>query len=176
MSKNSIKEKINFDTKTVVIMGALIAAQIVLSRFVSIQAWNIKIGFGFVPLVIAAITLGPVKAGIVGALADFIGANLFPIGTYFPGFTLTAFLIGIVFGKLLYKKQSTLRVFLAVVINQLVLSLLLNTLWISILYGSPYLPLIATRIIQAVIMIPVQLILTSIITSQRIVKILAIHQ
>ncbi len=100
----------------------------------------------------------PIGAGLVAALGDFLGALLFPIGTYFPGFTLTAFLTGCVYGFFLYKEQSWPRIIAAVGINQLILSLFLNTLWISILYGSPYGPLLATRLVQCLILTAVQLI------------------
>nr|MBQ1577807.1 folate family ECF transporter S component [Oscillospiraceae bacterium] len=50
------------------------------------------------------------------------------------------------------------RIIAAVGINQLILSLFLNTLWISILYGSPYGPLLAARLVQCLILTAVQLI------------------
>lgn len=147
-----------FTTRAITMLALLTALEIVLSRFLSISAWNIKIGFSFVPVVIAAMLFGPVAAGIVGALGDFIGAILFPIGAYFPGFTLTAFLTGFVFGLFLYRKQDWLRGVAAVGINQFVLSLFLNTLWISVLYGSPYGPLLVTRLVQCLLLTAVQLI------------------
>ena len=150
--------KSRFTTRTLTTLALLTALEIVLSRFLSVNAWNIKIGFSFVPIVIAAVLYGPLAAGIVAALGDFIGALLFPIGAYFPGFTLTAFLTGCVFGLFLYKKQNWLRVIAAVGINQFVLSLFLNTFWISVLYDSPYVPLLATRVIQSVILTAVQLV------------------
>ena len=61
-----------------VILAMLTAAEIVLNRFLSINTWNMKIGFSFVPVVIAAVLLGPAYAAIVGALGDFLGAILFP--------------------------------------------------------------------------------------------------
>ena len=147
-----------FTTRTITTLALLTAIEIVLSRFLSISAWNIKIGFSFVPVVVAALLFGPIGAGIVGALGDFVGAILFPIGAYFPGFTLTAFLTGCVFGLFLQKEQNWPRYIAAVGINQFVLSLFLNTLWISILYGSPYGPLLATRVIQSIILTTVQLV------------------
>ncbi len=142
--------------RTVVYLGVLTALEIVLSRFLSINAWNIKIGFSFVPVAAAAILFGPLPAAVVGALGDFLGAILFPIGPYFPGFTLTAFLTGALFGLLLYRKQTVLRVLAAAAVSQLILGLLLNTLWISILYGSPFGALLATRAVQCAILGPVQ--------------------
>ena len=127
-----------FSTRTLAGIALLTALEIILSRFLSISMWNTKIGFSFLPIAVAAILFGPLAAGTVGALGDFIGAILFPIGAYFPGFTLTAFLTGLVFGFFLHREQGWLQVIAAIGINQLILSLLLNTLWISILYGSVF--------------------------------------
>ncbi len=146
-----------FNTKTLVLMAMLTALEIVLSRFLSISAWNTKIGFAFVPVVLAALLLGPLYAAIVAALADFLGAILFPVGAYFPGFTLTAFLMGLVYGLFLYRKQGFWRILAAVALHQLILSLLLNTLWISVLYGSPFAPLLVSRLPQCAILAAVQL-------------------
>lgn len=147
--------KKKFDTKMLVTAALLIALQIILSRFCPINAWNIRIGFAFVAVFFAAYLYGPLFSAVVAGIADLIGATLFPSGAFFPGFTLTAILTGLVFGVLLYKKQSWWRILTAVAIDQLILSLLLNTFWISILYGSPFLPLMATRAVQCAIMAPV---------------------
>ena len=148
--------KLKFTTRVLTTLAMLTAIEIVLSRFLSLNAWNTKIGFGFVPVVVAALLYGPLAGGIVGALADFIGAILFPIGAYFPGFTLTAFLMGMVFGLFLYPKQNLVRTLAAVGINQFILGLFLTTFWISVLYDSPFVPLLATRVIQSAILTVVQ--------------------
>ena len=92
----------------------------------------------------------------MAAMGDFLGAILFPIGPYFPGFTFTAFLTGGVLGLLLHKKSTPVRIGVAVAVNQLVLGLFLNTFWISVLYGSPFWPLLVTRIVQCVVLLVVQ--------------------
>lgn len=150
-------------TRTLVTMAMLTALEIVLSRFLSISAWNTKIGFAFVPVAVAAVLLGPLEAGLVAALADFLGAVLFPVGPYFPGFTLTAFLMGLCYGLFLHREQSFLRILGAVAVHQLVLSLLLNTLWISVLYGSPFGPLLVSRLPQCAILTAVQLVVIQLI-------------
>ncbi len=147
-------------TRTVVYLGVLTALEIVLTRFLSINAWNIRIGFGFVPIAAAGMLFGPIPAAVMAALADVLGAVLFPTGPFFPGFTVTAALTGLSFGLCLYKKRSTVRVLIAVGVNQLVLGLLVNTYWISVLYGSPFLPLLTTRLIQCAVLVPVQLVVT----------------
>ena len=144
--------------RMLIVLAMLTALEIVLSRFLSINAWNLKIGFNFVPIVVAAILYGPLAAAAVAALGDFLGALLFPIGPYFPGFTFTALLTGLVFGFFLYQKQTVLRTVIPVCINQLILSLLLNTLWISVLYHNPYFPTLVSRLVQCAILIPVQII------------------
>ena len=150
-------------TRTQSQMALLTALEIVLSRFLSLSAWNTKIGFAFVPVVLAAMLLGPLYAGIVAALADFLGALLFPVGAYFPGFTLTAFLTGLVYGLFLHKEQTIPRVIGAVAINQGILSLFLNTFWISVLYGSPFKPLLITRLPQTGILTVVQIVVIIVI-------------
>lgn len=143
--------------QSIVVMATLVAMEIVLSRMLSYSVWDMKIGFAFLPVVIAAIVLGPVRAAIVAALADFLGAILFPIGAYFPGFTLTAALVGILYGLFLHKDQPFWKILISVSIHQLILSLLLNTYWISVLYDSPFTALMVTRLLQCAVMIPVEL-------------------
>ena len=147
-----------FNTKKLITLSVLVAMDVVLTRFLSINAWNTRIGFGFVPMVIAAMMYGPLSADIVAALADFIGAILFPTGPYFPGFTFSVFLMGIVFGLFLYKDRSFWRVVVSVLITQFVISLFLTTYWISFLYGANYKALLATRVVQSAIISAAQII------------------
>lgn len=145
-----------WSTKVLVTLAMMVALEVVLSRFLSINAWNIKIGFSFVPVVVSAILFGTLPAGAMAVVADLIGALMFPNGDFFPGYTVTAFLTACVWGLFLYRKQTTPRILCAVVINQFVMSLLLQSFWISIQYTSPYWPLVATRVVQCLVMAPTQ--------------------
>lgn len=146
--------------------AVLIAMEVVLSRFLSINAWNLKIGFAFVPVAVAGMLFGALPAGVIAAIADLIGATLFPSGPFFPGFTLTAFLGGVVYGAMLHNRRGPARIAAAVCLRELTLSLLLNTLWISILYGSDFFQLLifGGRVIQCVAMIPVQFVIISLLS------------
>lgn len=145
-------------TRKLCIAALLTAAAIVLSRLVPvINLWNTKIDFSFAAVMLAACILGPVGGLAVGGLADFIGAILFPIGAYFPGFTATAAITGLVFGLLLYKKCNLVRIIIAVVLTQLVCGLLLNTLFISILYTKAFTALLVTRLVQFAVMSAVEI-------------------
>ena len=90
-------------------------------------------------------------------VADVLGASLFPSGPFFPGFTLTAVLNALVYGLLLYKKPSVLRVVIVVVINQFGLSLFLTPLWLSILYDLPYWVTVVGRLYQIAILTAVEI-------------------
>lgn len=137
-------------------LAVLIAIQIILSRFCSINAWNLKIGLGFLPVAFAGALFGPLCGVLVGAASDFLGAILFPIGPYFPGFTLSLALTGVAFGLALHQKPSVPRLLCAIAFDQIILSLLVNSFWISLLYGSPYSALLLTRSVQCLIHIPVE--------------------
>ncbi len=143
-------------TKMLSTLGVLLALDVVLTRFLSYSVWNVRIGFGFVPVVLAALLFGAVPAAVLGALGDFLGALLFPTGPYFPGFTLTAALTGLVFGALLHRKSGVVNTLAAVALVQLVLGLLLNTYWIHVLYRAPFAALLATRAAQAALLSAVQ--------------------
>ena len=96
-------------TKMVGTVGLLVAVHVVRSRFCSIKAWNIKTGFAFVPIFVAAYLYGLLMAGAVGGLGDFVGAIAFPIGVYFPGFTVKCFLtIGFVVKTLFHRRKGVI--------------------------------------------------------------------
>jgi ECF transporter S component (folate family) len=144
-------------TKKLTTLAILVAMHIILSRFLSYSVWNMKIGFDFLPVAVAAVLYGPVAAAVTGGLGDFIGAILFPIGPYFPGYTLSAVLSGVVLGVFLYKKQTLPRVLGAVAINQWIISLLLTSFWISFTNLVPYWAMVTSRVPQCAIMTAVQI-------------------
>lgn len=150
MNKERKLEKSN-NVNQLVIMGALIAMDVILRRFLSIYTPITRIGFAFVAEVIAAIVLGPLQAAAVGGIADVIGAIVFPSGAFFPGFTVTAVTIGLIYGLFLHRKVTVVRIVCAVIVAQIVCSLGLNTLWLSIMTGSSYTALLSTRLVQAVV-------------------------
>lgn len=150
----------------IAIMAVLVAMEVTLSRFLSISVWNMKIGFAFIPVVIAARKLGAPQAVIVAALGDFLGAIMFPIGAYFPGFTVTAGLAALCTALFIHKKCNFKRITASVLINQLCGSLLLNTLWISILYGTPFIALLPTRIFQVCVMSAVQIVVMQLLLTK----------
>lgn len=147
------------------ILAMLVALEVVLNRFCSVNTQFLKLGFGFVPIVVAANLFGPLSAAAVYAVADFIGANLLPIGQYHPGFTLCAALMGATYGFFLHGKRADtpmifVRAALAAVINSVGFGLLVNTYWVSMLYDSKsYLGYLVMRIPEYAVMIPLNIIM-----------------
>ena len=160
------------NTRMIATIAMLVAIEVVLSRFLSINTPFVKIGFAFVPCALCAMLFGFGPTVMLEVVADLLGATLFPSGSFFPGFTLTAALRGASYGLLLGKKQTPVRIGLAVVFNQVVLGLMMNTLWISILYGSSFGALVVTRSVQCLVLIPVEFVVITAIAKfgKRVVK------
>lgn len=162
----------NNNVKKLVQISLLMALQIILTRFCSINTPIVRIGFGFLPIAIIAMMYGPMSAGVANAIADFMGVMLFPNGAYFPGFTLTAFLSGVIYGLFLYNKPKTWsRIILSVVAINLLLNLGLDTLWLQILMKQGFLALLPTRIMKVAIMIPIQVVCIGVVWKKIVIKI-----
>lgn len=156
---------------SLVCTALLIALYVVLSQFASIRVGEaIKIGFAFFPAAVGARLFGPAGGIAVYALGDMIGGLLFPTGgAYYPGFTLTYVCMGLIYGIFFYRKSNVVRVVIAAILNMGLCSFLLNTYWISRLYGSPFTSLLATRWPQSLGMCVVQIVILSLVL-ERICK------
>ena len=147
----------NKNTKKIVIVAMLVAFDVIFSRLLAFNVLIAKVGLGFAATAVCAMLYGPVWAGVCAALADLVGALLFPTGAYFPGFTATAALSGGIYGLFLYKSRPNLkRCFLASLTNSLVVTLAANSLMIHFVFGPELVPLIATRSAQTLIMLALQ--------------------
>lgn len=138
MFKNKLNEtksrKAKLSTQTMAVFAILIAAQFVISQFLTFQVWNIKIGFSFVPVVIAARLYGAIGAAEVAGIGDIIGVMFRPVGIWFPPITISAMLVGAIFGLFLKKSDSFIRILISVLISEFVFSLFITPLWLTILY------------------------------------------
>lgn len=161
------------DTKTMVKAGLLTALSIVLTRFMYIfvplgGAQTLRISFGEVPVMMSGLLFGPVVGGITGAAADLIGVLVNSQGAFHPGFTLSSILWGVIPGLLylIFRRAGTYEkvysfknILIAVGAAYIVVSLMLNTIWLQQLYSTGVLALLPGRIINTVVSIPLQSIL-----------------
>lgn len=153
-------EKTKLTIDVIVISGFMVALSVVLSKLVSINISFLRIGFGFLPIAVLAILYGPVIAAVAYGLADLMGAWLLPTGTFFPGFTVSAVLTGLIFGWLLHRKEVTLvRALIASAFVCLVINLLLNTYWLTFIIGKGFKVLLASRTVKELVAIPVMAII-----------------
>ena len=91
--------KKTFSTQNLVMMAALIAMQIILARFLSIQASDtLRISFESIPVILAGMWLGPLPGAVVAVLADFLGTVLSGYGTWFPPLVLGPLSVGVLSG------------------------------------------------------------------------------
>lgn len=144
-------------TRNLVFVALLIALNLVLTRFFAIQTPIVRIGFGFIPIALSAMFFGPSIGGIVAALADILGMIIFPQGAFFPGFTLTAFVGGFIYGTFLYNRSKSWKnILLACIAISIIVNLGLNTLWVSMITGNAFIAIIGPRVVKEIILIPIQ--------------------
>ena len=150
----------NQNTSRLIVIAFLIAIEIILTRFLSINTPILRIGFGFLPIAMTGILYGPLWAGAAYALGDILGIIIFPAGPYFPGLTVSAFLTGLTYGFFLYNKPvGWKRVLIASSIVCILINLGLDTFWLSILMDKGIFALIPARILKTAVMLPLQVIL-----------------
>ncbi|SHJ69888.1 folate family ECF transporter S component [Paramaledivibacter caminithermalis] len=228
-------------TKVLVGSGLLVGLSVILTRFFGIMlpiagVSGLRISFGSIPIYTAGILFGPLAGALTGVAADLLGFMINPMGgAYFPGFTLSAALRGVIpgivymgirsneirfnfniintatvivlavavvkalfvkqllvlkngwiyyqdkklsvifivlyivivfvyilipilMGKLKMKSQkiySLDKIFFIVTLSTLIVSIVLNSLWLAILFNKGYIIFLPTRIISSFITIPV---------------------
>ena len=145
------------NTKKIIIIAMLVAFDVIFSRLLAVNVLIAKVGLGFAAIGVCAMLYGPAWAGVCAALSDLVGALLFPTGAYFPGFTVTAAMTGVIFGLFLYKQRPKLRqCFFAALTNCLLITLICNSIMIAVVFGPPLMPLIATRSVETAVMLAIQ--------------------
>lgn len=165
MSKNNRSELFK-----IVLTAMLIALNVIMERFMSFNVWNHSIGFSFITIAFAAVFLGIPYAIAVGALGDIIGAILFPFGSYFIGFTITNVLAAFITAIFIFKKAGIVNITLSVIVNKISTTLLLNSLWITILYKdslNAFLLVFVGRIPQAAIMAVVEIVVVTVLFTEK---------
>jgi riboflavin transporter len=147
--------------RALVTAAMLLAVQVLLGMVAAIPiGQSIRISFGYLALSTTGMLLGPVASMINGALADVLGAVIHPIGPYFPGFTLTGLVSGAIYGVMLYDRDLSLkRVLITKLMIDVICNLVLNTLWIDLLYGKAFFVILPARVLKSVLQYPVDVIL-----------------
>ncbi len=154
----------------IILTSILIALNIILERFLAYSVWNNTVSFGFVTVAFAACYLGAPYAMAVAGFGDLIGAIIKPFGPYFVGFTITNLLVGLILGLFLRKNVNLLKIGGAVLSSKIVCSLILNTIWISVLYRDgidAFWAVFVTRVPFNATMAVIEIIVISILFSEK---------
>jgi ECF transporter S component (folate family) len=154
-----------FTVQDLAILAILIAFLVVFTRLLSFTSQFLRIGFACIPATIIGVMYPWYWSAIAGVVADLLGMALFPTGgAYFPGFTLSAFIIGVLYSFFYYEKEASwIRVAIATIVIVALDSLILTPLWLNLMYQTPFKALLAIRFVKAPITIVVQTLLTKII-------------
>ena len=175
----------------IAVCGILTAMTIVLAEFLGINLAMIQISFNFIPIVFAAMYLGPIPCCIIAALADFVGALLFQ-GSVNPFITIISALMGLSYGVFLYSGSPVNRAMkaalagvlknaknpeqvsviiigaIAVLFDIVVFSLVLTPITLHLYYDLNYAIIYAPRALKAIIMLPLETVVISLLDSQLI--------
>lgn len=145
------------DIRVLTTAAMLVAISIVLGFFKIPITQLIEIRFSFLANAMAGALFGPFVGGLVGALSDLGGYLIKPTGPYFPGFTLTAAVGGVIAGLTLYgHKPSLIRCFFCEFLRMIIANILLNGIFLSMLYGRGFVAVVTSRILKQLVMLPVQ--------------------
>jgi ECF transporter S component (folate family) len=153
--------------KMLVLMSLFIALSIVLTRFASIMlaGGTIRLGFGSLPIIFSGLLLGPFAGGIVGLVADLLGVAVINQGVFHIGFTLSSMLTGIIPGLVVmaFRNRKIAAIVVSNVLVYIIVSLVLNTIWVSQLFGKAFVVLLPSRAISQGIVTVISIFLISIL-------------
>ena len=148
-------------------MSAMLAAlALILNSVATINLGPyIKIGFSGIPNQIVDYLFGPVTGGLFAGILDIVKYFMRPDGGFFFGFTFNAMLAAFIYGCFYYRQKLTLkRVLIAKLVVILIVNVLLNTLWLDMLYGKGFLAILPARALKNLIMWPIDSIIFFTIT------------
>ncbi|KRL95823.1 hypothetical protein FD28_GL002051 [Levilactobacillus hammesii DSM 16381] len=158
-------------TLSLVTMGLLMALQLVIKSF-SVGPAFLKFSFTFLVAALIARLFGPWWGMMTAAVVDVVG-TLMSGGPFFIGFTLSAVLGSLIYALFLYQKPASwTRLIIAQVIISLVVNALLNTLWVAIMYKTPFWGLLPVRLLKEGIMTPIQVILLFLLFKSHVVDLM----
>ncbi len=148
--------------RNVVFCGMMAAVAIVLGLFTTINIGNyIRIGFSGLPNQVVDFLFGPAVGAIFGAALDILKWFVKPSGDFFPGFTISAALGGIIYGFAFYKKPVSLkRIIIAEALVKVFVNICLNSIWLKMLYNQAIFAMLGGRVLKNVVMLPIDVFIT----------------
>ncbi len=152
--------------------GLLIAMRTVLAVFLSFQITDtLRISVSFIANVIIGVLYGPVMGFVAGAVGDLVQFVIKPTGAFFPGWTLSAALSGLIFGLFFYKRfpkkavdiKYILLCVVTLTVEMVLINLLLGTFWCVLMYGKGFEFYFTSRFLKNIVQLPINIFVTYVI-------------
>ena len=162
------------ESKKTILASLLLATFIILDRFLSVNTQFLAINLSLIPIMLAGMILGWKYAFVIGAVGDFLGATFWPFGAYFPGFTLSVGLSGVIFGLFLHetpnkeKKHFIVKAIISTAIVLGCINLCLDSIWLHIMYKKAFMVYLGARAITQAVMFPIYV--ATIVFLERVLK------
>ena len=146
------------DVRVLVGVSLFCALNVILNMF-SIQLKTmLMISFGSIAVAASCYFYGPYPNMIAAFVLDTINYMLRPVGPYQPWFMISAVVIAVLYSLFFYKQEKIgiIRCALARLSVILIVNLVLNSLWLSMMYGNAFWVLVSERILKNVLMFPIE--------------------
>lgn len=159
------------NTRQMTHAALLVAVSIVMTRLGSLMIGGIiRLSFGGIPIYMGGLLFGPVVGGMVGALADGLGYFINTFGAAFaPQIFFASVFRGIIpplAARLVPGKNWYWKVFVAILLTEIVSGLLLTTWGLSLLWETPFVALLPARLTAFAVQVPVYTVLTYLLTAR----------
>jgi ECF transporter S component (folate family) len=153
----------NLSLVKLILLAILVALGLVVGLFtIGTNVWQVSLSF-VVNALLGAV--GGVWAGLAMAVSDVIHSLFMSHYGYFPGFTFSAVVVGVLYGLFFYGKRlevakvrDWLYVLVAVAVIMLVDTVFFNSLWVSMLYKLPFKVALVARL-PLLVQIPARMII-----------------
>lgn len=152
-------------TRRLTLAAMLTALEVILGKMSVGNPTVVKVGLGFIATALVGYCLGPWMGGVVMIVNDLISNTILNTGggMFFPGYTFSAFVTGVIAGIFLYNQKITWqRAFIYEFVQILVTNVFFNTLWIYVMSlsshstGMTFMALLAVRIPKEIISWPIE--------------------
>lgn len=152
-------------TRHLTLAAMLTALEVILGKLSVGDPTILKVGLGFIATALVGYCLGPWMGGMVMIINDLISNTILNTGggMFFPGYTFSAFITGVIAGLFLYNQRVTWqRVFIYEFFQILVTNVFFNTLWIYVMSlssgstGRTFMALLSIRLPKEIISWPIE--------------------
>lgn len=143
-------------TKKIALLGVLLALNICLSSIYIPVGPNLRIYITFIINMFIATQFSYPICLIYAVVEDILSFFIFPSGSFFFGYTLTAALSISIYWLFLHKKVTIQRAMISKFCVNMFINVLLGSLWSYMLYSKGYLYYLGNSVVKNLILFPIE--------------------